>query len=169
MILHIAHHAVPAHWRKVSAQGDDSFLCAASESDLAKGDCPIDALGLEAGELGTLLKITGPVTPHSDDYIGRLPQEEPQDGQTQNDLSVFWLTKLTKRAGSSGEFWLQCGNDYAQLREGDFVVFPHSMAHAVITMAKWEGISWQLGSYRNVPGIEMLPAKLPSPKSFRLD
>lgn len=159
MILYFSNLPVPATWKRIAARGDDSFVCSAREDELKQGGTPLNLLNLDAGEFGTLLKMKGPVTPHTDDYIGRLDAVE-RDGSPQNELSVFWLTKLPASARHN-EFWLQCGTEYCQMVEGDFVIFPHSVTHAVITLASWEGISWQLSAYENVPNIEKLAQKLP--------
>lgn len=155
MILHLGHHDVSAFWRRIAARGDASFRRSADEFDLSHGKTPLQQLDLDAGEFGTLLKMQGPVTPHADDYIGQHAASVDVDGTPQNQLSAFWLTKLP--AGKRHhEFWLQCGTDYCSMKEGDFVIFPHSVTHCVVTMANWEGIAWQLGSYKNVPNAHRL-------------
>lgn len=154
MILHFSHAPVSPAWKRIGGKGDDSFICSAHENDLKQGGTPLHLLGLATGEHGTLLKMMGPVTPHTDDYIGRIDAVE-LDGVTQNELSVFWLTKLPS-TGRRHEFWFQCGAEYCSMHEGDFVIFPHSVTHAVVSLAKWEGIAWQLSSYVNVPNVGRL-------------
>lgn len=155
MIIHMGHHAVSAYWKRVSAQGDSSFSCSAAPYDFDHGDTPLHQLGLEAAEFGTLLKINGPVTPHVDDYIGHGDASLGDDGKPQNQLSVFWLTKLPAGARHR-EFWIQCGTHYCSMREGDFIIFPHTVTHCVLTMASWQGIAWQLKSYENIPNAQSL-------------
>lgn len=160
MILHVGSMLPSLAWRRLAAKGDRSFICAASKADFEMGESPVHRLGLVPAEFGTLLKMKGPVMPHADPFVGELggvgAGAEMEPFAKEDELSLFWLVRASAVARPGGAVKFQCGNEAREMEVGDFVVFRHTDVHCLVTVASWEGVAWQLGAYRGVPGIERM-------------
>jgi hypothetical protein len=75
------------------------------------------------------------VEPHSDVWLGTGPEPPARD-----QASLFWLLQEPRR----GRFYLQCGEGFAGLGRGDWVLFPHDIAaHCATADSLWRGVAWQ--------------------------
>ena len=116
------------HLRMVEDLGSDSLDANAPDEFYVDG--PL-LPGSERVEDGSLISVTGNISPHTDTWLGR--------GNPRKQRSLFWLIKGAVQMKVDGY-------KHVEMRAGDFVVFDHRMEHLVMADGAWLGAAWQIST-----------------------
>jgi hypothetical protein len=83
-------------------------------------------------ETAIALKITGPVDPHSDEFMGL--------GKPDNSIGMFWLVKEAEAICGH----LMVEGESTRMKTGSYAFFKDTRLHAFIARKTWVGIAVQL-------------------------
>lgn len=113
--------------RMLMEYADDSFTSSVPESF---GEVPCRPPWRLDRSTGVALRMKC-VDPHIDDWIG--------EGNPKRHAGMFWLVEIAK----SQDLFLQVGNAFHRMREGDFVIFNDGVLHSVCCSRIWRGYACQ--------------------------